>query len=151
MDEHRQELTERWGALRSTATLYTAVSIGGAIGAIARWLVGVAVLPLEVSPFPWATLAANISGSFLIGFFARFAGPDGRLMASPRLRHFVMTGVLGGYTTFSIFSLETFQLMQTSPLMAGAYVAASLASWLVAVWLGDLAARHYTRLRGARS
>lgn len=151
MDEQHQALTERWRALRTTAALYAAVSTGGAIGAIARWLIGIAFLPLAASAFPWATLIANASGSFIIGFFARIAGPDGRLMASPRVRHFVMTGVLGGYTTFSIFSLESLRLMQTAPLMAAAYIAASLPSWLVAVWLGDLAARRYTRLRGARS
>jgi CrcB protein len=135
----------------SAMALYAAVSAGGAIGSVLRWLVTLAFLPVEAAAFPWATLVANGAGSFLIGLFARLTGPDGRFMASPRLRHFVMTGVLGGYTTFSVFSLESLRLAQTSPVDAAVYVGSSLVVWLLAVWLGDLLAQRYTRLKGARS
>ena len=62
--------------------------------------------------FPWATLVANVSGSFLIGLIAALTGPDGRLLVAPELRLFLMVGICGGYTTFSSFSLQTLTLAQ---------------------------------------
>lgn len=143
---HVARLSRKW---RSAILMYCAVSTGGALGAVLRWTVSLA---FTSDGFPWATLIANVAGSLLIGFFAQVTGPSGRMMAGPRTHHFVMTGLLGGFTTFSIFSLETLRLAEAQAYWsAGAYVALSLVTWLAAVWLGDAAARRYSRLRGART
>ena len=60
--------------------------------------------------FPWGTLIVNVTGSFVIGFFATLTGPDGRVFVGSKARQFVMTGICGGYTTFSSFSLQTLKL-----------------------------------------
>jgi CrcB protein len=99
------------------------------------------LLPQAQGDLPWATFVANVSGCFVIGFYAALTGPDGRLFAGPRMRQFVMTGICGGYTTFSGFSLETFGFLSVGDLGSAAlYLALSLAGWLAAVWLGHIAA-----------
>src|SRR5258708_39934239 len=60
--------------------------------------------------FPWGTLIVNVSGSFVIGFFATLTAPDGRFLVGTTARQFVMGGICGGYTTFSSFSLPTLNL-----------------------------------------
>lgn len=133
----------RWHAARETAVLYAVVALGTAIGGTLRAGVSLA-LPAE--GLPWATLAVNVLGSFVIGLYATLAGPDGRLLASPRQRHFVMTGLCGGFTTFSIFSLETLRFLQSGQTaMATLTVALSTAAWLAAVWLGHLCAVRLNR------
>lgn len=132
-----------------TAILYAYVTAGSMIGSCARYLVGVA-LQTAGPAFPWGTLFVNITGSFVIGFYAAITGPDGRLFASARQRQFVMTGICGGYTTFSAFSLETFQLVRGGHLSIGALnIAVSIVSWLVAVWLGHTLATRLNRLKGS--
>jgi len=135
-------------ARRSTALLYAAVAAGSVIGGSLRYMASALVHHLLGVGFPWGTLFVNVTGSLAIGFYAALAGPDGRLLAGPRQRHFVMTGICGGYTTFSVFSLETFQLLQAGdPTMAGLNVAVSLLGWLGAVWLGHALAMRCNRLR----
>nr|Q214E8.2 RecName: Full=Fluoride-specific ion channel FluC 1 [Rhodopseudomonas palustris BisB18] len=135
--------------LRDRAALYALIAAGSVIGGCARYLVGVAQLSLLGTDFPWATLFVNVTGSFVIGFYAAIAGPDGRLFASSRQRQFVMTGICGGYTTFSGFSLETFQLLRTGHALAALInLGVSPMSWLVAVWLGHLVATRLNRLKG---
>ena len=92
------------------------VAAGGALGSVLRYWVQLA---LNATWFPWGTLAVNVCGSALIGILAGMgiAGP-GRLL--------FITGVLGGFTTFSAFSLEAVELYQRSVLLAAAYVAASV-------------------------
>ena len=91
----------------------------------------------------------NVVGSFVIGFYATLSGPDGRLFAGTLQRQFVMTGICGGFTTFSIFSLEVLRLAQAGALgMAGLYTGASAAVWLAAVWLGHALATAINRPRG---
>ena len=91
--------------------------------------------------FPWGTLAINVVGSFIIGFFATLTGPDGRLLVAPDARQFVMVGLCGGFTTFSSFSLQTLNLLRDGDVLrAGGNVAGSVALCLVAVWLGHVAA-----------
>ena len=98
--------------------------------------------------FPWATLVINVVGSLIIGFYATLTGPDGRVLARPEHRQFIMTGFCGGYTTFSTFSLETFRLFHGgAKYTALAYIGASLIGWLTAVWLGHLMAGRYNRLK----
>ena len=91
--------------------------------------------------FPCGTLVVNVTGSFLVGLLAGLAIPEGRLLASPSWRAFLMIGVCGGYTTFSSFSLQTLNLMQEGAwLRAGGNALASVVFCLLAVWLGYFAA-----------
>jgi fluoride exporter len=129
-----------------TAMLYAWVSFGSILGGLARYFTSLA---LDTGPgFPWATLVINVVGSLIIGFYATLTGPDGRVLARPEHRQFVMTGFCGGYTTFSTFSLETFRLFHGgAKYTALAYIGASLVGWLTAVWLGHLMASRYNRLK----
>ena len=131
---------------RRSAMLYAWVSAGSVVGGLTRYLVGLA---LDTGPgFPVATLFINATGSLIIGFYATLTGPDGRMLARPEHRQFVMTGFCGGYTTFSAFSLETFRLVHGGmKYTALAYVASSVVCWLVSVWLGHMMASRYNRLR----
>lgn len=126
-----------------------AVAVGGALGSLLRYWLAELFLLLGVSAFPWATLVANVSGSFVIGAIATLTGPDGRLLVSPELRLFWMVGVCGGYTTFSSFSLQTLVLAQAGDgLRAALNVALSVVTCLLAVWLGHMAAAWLNRLPG---
>jgi CrcB protein len=121
--------------------LYALIALGGALGSVARfWLNG--VISSHVGEFfPWGTLIVNASGSFAIGFFATLTAPDGRVFAGSSTRQFFMTGLCGGYTTFSSFSLQTLNLARDGEwLRAGANTVGSVAVCLVAVWLGAVCA-----------
>ena len=126
-------------------SLYGAVIAGGIIGSLVRWIVAL-VLPAAVGGMPWPTLFANATGCFVIGFYAALTGPNGRLFAGPRTRQFVMTGICGGYTTFSGFSYEVVRVLASGDVrLGGIYLLASLVSWMVAVWLGDALAAWINR------
>ncbi len=87
--------------------------------------------------FPWGILVVNVSGSMLIGFLVVLIGPEGRVRVGTAAFHFVTIGLLGGFTTFSTFSLQTLTLAQNGQwLHAGANVIASVAICLAGVWLG---------------
>ena len=117
------------------------VALGGAIGSLVRYWLGLGFAAWTDSRFPWATLVVNISGSLLIGAVAGLTGPDGRFAASPFTREFLMVGICGGYTTFSAFSLQTLALAHAGDWpRAGANVVGSVVLCLLAVWLGHLAA-----------
>jgi fluoride exporter len=132
----------------NTAILYACVAIGGMLGSVARYLVSLLIPSLY--GFPLATLFVNVTGSFIIGFYSTLSGPDGRWFASTRQRQFVMTGICGGYTTFSAFSLETFRLLHGGMTVAALLnIAVSVVTWLVAVWLGHLLASRLNRLKGS--
>lgn len=135
-----------WTGRGGSAPLYLAVALGSALGGTLRWGVS-ALMLVETGPgFPWGTLLANVSGSFLIGVYAALSGPGGRFRASPVQRHFVMTGFLGGYTTFSIFSLETIRLLEIGRFdAAGLNLGVSVFGWLVAVWLGFVLGQRLNR------
>jgi CrcB protein len=125
------------------------VALGTVIGGVLRALASVAAVALLGPGFPWGTLFVNVVGSFIIGFYARLTAPDGRILAGTRQRQFVMTGICGGFTTFSVFSLETFRLAANGNLaMAGVNIAVSIATWLGAVWLGHRLASRVNRLGG---
>ena len=113
-------------------TLFT-VAVGGAIGSSLRYLVNVSAMRLFGPAFPWATLTVNVIGSFLMGaLVVWFANRD--LM---RLAPFLMTGILGGFTTFSAFSLDTVTLWQRGEATtAMIYVAASIILSLAALLAG---------------
>lgn len=114
------------------------VALGGALGASARYLTNVGVMRLIGPGFPWATVAVNVSGSFLMGaLVVVLAHKD-----ATRLAPFLMTGVLGGFTTFSAFSLDALTLWERGPsTLAMAYVTGSVTLSLAAIVLGLAVAR----------
>jgi len=116
---------------------YLWVALGGALGSVSRyWLSGL-IAERYGHSFPWNTLVINVTGSFVIGFFAAWTEPEGRRLISPGVRQFVMIGICGGYTTFSSFSLQTLDLLRERQwLYAGGNVLLSVVLCLVAVWLG---------------
>jgi CrcB protein len=116
---------------------YFWVALGGAIGSVARLWLGVQVTLLTGLGFPWGTILVNIIGSLVIGFVATLTGPNGRVVASVNAQAFVMVGLCGGFTTFSAFSLQTFELARDGWLMyAGANIMLSVVLCLTAVALG---------------
>jgi len=120
----------------SLAALSALVAVGGAAGALGRFWVGVAAVSTLGAGWPFGTFVVNVAGSFLIGVVA--SGP----WASEAVRAAIVTGVLGGFTTFSAFSLETVRLMADGrPGLALGFVAASVVVCLLAAWAGVLLAR----------
>jgi CrcB protein len=101
------------------------VALGGAVGSVLRYVISHAGLVLLGAGFPWGTLAVNIVGSALIGVF-------GALGIAGEARLLLVTGLLGGFTTFSAFSLETGVLWEKAPWLAVVYVAASVLGGLAA-------------------
>jgi fluoride exporter len=131
-------------------SFYLWVAIGGALGTLARFALSGFVAHHVGETFPWGTLLVNVSGSLVIGFFATFFGPEGRYLIGPTARHFVMTGILGGYTTFSSFSLQTLTLAREGDwLRAGANAVGSFILCLFAVWLGHMAAVAVGSMKGS--
>src|SRR5579884_116329 len=120
---------------------YLWVAIGGAIGSLARfWIGGLASAKFGMA-FPWGTIIVNISGSFLIGLIGSVASPEGRMDPKTRVfaTQFLMTGICGGYTTFSSFSWQTLQLLEERQwLYAGSNAVFSVTLCMLAVWLGYL-------------
>ncbi len=116
------------------------VAAGGAAGSVLRYLVSMGALRAFGPGFPWGTLAVNVAGSVVIGALAVvLTGPRAGL--SPLL----VAGFLGGFTTFSTFSLDALRLWQGGQAgLAGAYVAGSVALALGGVALGAWAARGWT-------
>jgi CrcB protein len=116
---------------------YLFVAAGSALGGMARFWCSGLVARAVGETFPFGTLAVNIVGSFVIGLFATLTGPDGRLFVETAGRQFIMLGVLGGFTTFSSFSLQTLSLAQDGEwLLAALNIAGSVALCLVGVFLG---------------
>ena len=119
---------------RRTALPYLAAAAGGVLGALARWGLGVA-LPHDAGSWPWATLLVNLTGCLLLGVlitavFARHPG-------SAWLRPFLGTGVLGGYTTFSTFTVDAVQMADAGSVgTAIGYVVASVVGGVLAAVAG---------------
>lgn len=130
-------------------TSYWWIAIGGALGSVARFWCSGAAARLFGETFPWGTLIVNVLGSFAIGFFSALTGPDGRWLVAARWREFFMVGVCGGYTTFSSFSLQTLNLVESGEwLRAGANIIGSVTLCLFAVWLGHVAAMSLNAMKG---
>jgi CrcB protein len=121
---------------------WIAVAVGGAIGSVGRfWLTGV-MMGLTGPRFPWGTLLINVLGSFVIGLVAGVTLNAERIGMHPDLRIFLMTGVCGGFTTFSAFSLQTLELMQNGDLIpAFGYAAGSVVLCVVATFAGWMLGR----------
>lgn len=120
---------------------YIWVMVGGALGTGARFWVSGFVAQRIGEFFPFGTLAVNVTGSFILGFFAALTDPQGPFLVSSRFRQFFMIGVCGGYTTFSSFSLQTLDLAQDGDWFnAGLNALLSFACCMLAVWLGRICA-----------
>jgi fluoride exporter len=126
---------------------YVWIAIGSAIGGTGRYWLSGAAASLWGETFPWGTLIVNVLGSFVIGFIATVSGPDGRLFASSVARQFLMTGICGGFTTFSSFSLQTLNLVRDGEWMyAGLNIGGSVVLCLIAVWAGHAFAASFNAL-----
>ena len=120
------------------------VALGGAIGALLRYQNGRLLTywlgPAAVTAFPWATLFVNVAGSLVMGMLAGFLARHGS--GGEQWRLFIGVGVLGGYTTFSSFSLEMMMLIERGqPLQALTYALISLLAGLTALYLGLIVMR----------
>jgi fluoride exporter len=132
---------------RGRFLMYLAVAFGAAIGGVLRAGLTLAAIAQFGSGFPWGTMAANVIGSFVIGAYAALTISNGRLHAGSRQKQFVMTGICGGFTTFSVFSLETFLLAASGDYhLAGLNIAGSVTAWLLAVWAGFSVGIWFNRL-----
>ena len=122
-----------------------AIAVGGGIGSVARYLLS-AAFPAGTG-FPWAILAVNVSGCFVLGLLMVYlleVWPPRRF-----LRPFLAVGLLGGYTTFSTYAGGVMTLLiGRAPALAGSYALSSVVAALVAVWLGMRAARMAAELPG---
>ena len=109
-----------------TPKLILAVAAGGALGSVARYLVGIGLGKLFGADLPWGTLLINVTGSFLIGAFVGLFAVKWDLSQAARI--FLTVGICGGYTTFSTFSLDAYYLIERGQILASsAYVGASVA------------------------
>ena len=115
---------------------YLWVAFGSAFGGILRFGLGRFTQSWNAN-LPWTTIAINVGGSFLIGFFGTLTLPGSRFEVPENIRIFVMIGICGGFTTFSSFSLQTFDLIRTGSLpRALANVVLSVCLCLSAVAVG---------------
>lgn len=123
-------------------TRFLIVAAGGALGAVARYGVGVWAQRLfPAAQWPWATLTVNVVGGLLMGLLAGWLAFRGGVH-SESLRLFAAVGVLGGFTTFSAFSLEVALMIERrQTAMAGGYVAASVVLSIAALFIGLMVAR----------
>jgi CrcB protein len=116
------------------------VGCGGFAGAVARYVVSLAVATFWTGEFPLATFLINVSGSFVLGAFSTMAAQ--RLSIAPEWRLFVATGFVGAYTTFSTFEYETQRLTEAgTAAWAVLNVVSSVVVGFAAVWLGVRVAR----------
>lgn len=117
------------------------IAIGGAVGSVLRYLVSIGTHSLLGRDFPYGTLMVNVVGALFMGFlstllFMRFDG------MGPELRSLVLIGFLGGFTTFSAFSIETFHLFENDMIKEGIInIILSIILCLLAVWLGTIVGR----------
>jgi CrcB protein len=117
-----------------------AVAVGGAAGSVARYLVVLGCVRLCGPFFPWGTLAVNVAGSFAMGVVAALLFRFGALAEA--VRHLVMVGFLGGFTTFSSFSLDVFGLAQRGETAAAVgYLLASVILSVGGLFVGLKAAQ----------
>jgi CrcB protein len=120
---------------------YIAIAIGGIFGCWARYALTGLMQQIYGSEFPYATLIINILGSFLMGFI--FIETLERLTISPALRTGILTGIIGGFTTFSTFEMETLLLVEQGEALKGVlYVVLSVGIGLCAAFGGAFMARN---------
>lgn len=119
---------------------YLLVFLGGGTGAVLRFIIGPGLQALSGLTFPIGTFVVNVTGCFIIGLLAGLA--EAKSMFSLEARQFIFVGILGGYTTFSTFGLETFQLIREGQiLLAVANAAGQVIVGLLLVWAGFIVAK----------
>ncbi|MCR4267633.1 fluoride efflux transporter CrcB [Nitratireductor sp. ZSWI3] len=118
------------------------VAAGGALGAGLRHLAGLAAMRLMGTGFPWGTLTVNLVGSLIMGAFVEWLAR--RVGTSPELRLFLATGLLGGFTTFSAFSLDVVALWERGDgALAAGYVLVSVCGAIAALFAGLWLVKHF--------
>jgi CrcB protein len=124
----------KWSNKSMELSKILAIGLGGFLGAIGRyWISGLA--QRIGNHFPYGTLSVNVLGSFILGLFATLFLE--KMMVNQELRLFLLVGLLGAFTTYSTFSLETLNLMRSGAWMfAGLNILANVAGTLIAVWAG---------------
>lgn len=126
---------------------YLVVMTGGALGVGARMALSHWTADRFGDVFPWGTLIVNVLGCLIIGLFAGLTGPDAPWLVPPWVRQLVMIGLLGGFTTYSSFSLQTLLLLQNGQFLAGlANIFLTLVLCLGGTWIGLLLAQIPSRL-----
>jgi CrcB protein len=130
---------------------YFVIGLGGALGSMLRFGLG-SLIDSNVQKsgyiFPWGTIIVNVTGCFVIGFIYTISVGEGRMILSSLTRQFIMIGILGGYTTFSSFSLQTLTLAQSGQWWgAAANVVLSVVLCLAGVWLGAMLAGSLNQMR----
>jgi CrcB protein len=130
---------------------YIVIGLGGALGSMLRFGLG-SLIDSNVQKtgqiFPWGTVIVNITGCFVIGFIFTISSSEGRIILGSLTRNFILIGILGGYTTFSSFSLQTLTLALSGQRWeALANVLVSVVLCLVGVWLGAMLAGSLNQMR----
>jgi fluoride exporter len=132
-----------WGtgaSRRRVMMIPISVAVGGALGSLARYLLAGLVHRVAPPYFPYGTFVVNVLGCLAFG--AIFGLSEHRFVLGPTSRAFLLIGVLGGFTTFSSFTFETFQLLRDGELLlAGLNAAGQLFLGLFAFWLGVIVSR----------
>jgi fluoride exporter len=129
-----------WNERNLPMRTIAAIAVAGAVGALARYGLDGLVARRASGAFPWGTLVVNVTGCFLLGFL--FTLLTEQLTTASWLRAGITIGLLGAYTTFSTWSLETYRLLEDGALgLAAANAAVSLAAGLVALYVGVVGAR----------
>ena len=122
--------------------LFLLAAAGGAIGSAARFLINAGALRAWGPAFPWATLIVNAAGCLIMGLLAELL--IAHYSGAPWLRTFLMTGILGGFTTFSAFALDFASLIERKAHLAAAfYLGASVGLSLLGVFVGLALARSW--------
>jgi CrcB protein len=130
--------------------IYFWIAIGSMVGGVSRYALSGFIAHRFGETFPWGTFVINVTGSFAIGFFATLTQPEGRFPVGPAGRQFFMTGICGGYTTYSSFSLQTLTLARDGEwFLAGANATGTFVICFVAVYLGHVLAAALNSIRGA--
>ncbi len=124
---------------------YLLAGLGGAIGSIARVMMSNLVTRWTGEIFPFGTIVVNVTGALLMGLLAGYGETEpGRLLFSTSTRTFLMIGVLGGYTTFSSFSLQTFLLMEQGNIIGALLnVMLSVLLCVAGIWVGFMTIRAF--------
>lgn len=124
---------------------YLLAGLGGAIGSIGRVMMTNTVSRWAGDEFPFGTIAVNVTGALLMGLLAGYGNTEpGRLLFSPGARTFLMIGVLGGYTTFSSFSLQTFLLLEQGNISGALLnILLSVLLCVAGIWVGFMAIRAF--------
>jgi CrcB protein len=137
--------------MQQMVTQYLVIGVGGALGSMGRFGVASLVdafIKKGGPPYFLGTMLVNITGCFLIGFIFTISDTEGRFYLSPLQRQFVMIGILGGYTTFSSFTLQTLLLAQDGQwAQVAVNVLGSVVICLVGVWLGAMLAASINQIR----